>query len=942
MMQSLKGKLNRVRRGGRKRSSQSAQEALGMHELAYLQALRCDLADWFNVVLSRDDITGDSFVQRLQSGILLCHVARVIESTHTKWALEHQTPWKPSRVKCNDKAVEGSFFARDNILSFLNWCAKFGGEGILFDCDDLIDGRHEEAVLHCLHHLARNQRGVIAPMLVRAEEAVNGTSCETLQDVLGDTTELNKAICSGVRAAGYDPESVMIEPDDKGLFYLGSEVQPCCLALAGGLAMIKVAASTWMTLTRYILEYWGAPVESAPTPGPSSGSLKSSRSPKSPHKSKRVANFVDAFNGMARRKSQNKLQRASSGSLRLRRSSSRSNSGVDLLSKKRRPSSEIILRPHHANYNHVDAGMAATPEAQVTIASDLDVMDAAAMSELINACVHDDNEDADDMDDDMDDEGGYQQVPDDFDPLAELDDDFDPLAECSEEESPSVSSNVPVQVARPVAPPTPPKHTKPALVRTILQADPTHNDDIHDNDDSGDSGFQAVEPEALTNFQAGLRRASSLATEGTGGDLPLPRHLRNDGSTTALTTRTLTSSTNPSPGVSRTASSDELGLQAGRRVSAVDVSHLGKSLPLPKKLRKTPQSETAVVAGKSEVTKSKPTTTTIMEKPSTPTKPAQLTLKNEGVMDYYGSREALQAPAKPAKPLKPALIGRSLKLKSPAGESTTDTAPVTLEAATASKPVTTKPDTVKPVAVKAAGATTAQSSATTTKSTSKPTPALRKPSPSPTPSDTNVRRSPRRKSPVRIASGASMRPVSVQEGHSTTEVQLLTVELGKYKEQVERLTQENAKLQVDNAELERAACEAESVGDQQVQDLEAKLELSHEMCTEFEEQLLSHQMDIVGLKERELASKVAQDEAEELRRQVKAMKEELLAEKARHGQRIAAVSVELHDLKVENERLQQEVTSIQNKDIGTTTVVLDLPNYGPVRVALSLEASTSL
>jgi hypothetical protein len=48
MMQSLKGKLNRVRRGGRKRSSQSAQEALSMHDLAYLQALRCDLADWFN------------------------------------------------------------------------------------------------------------------------------------------------------------------------------------------------------------------------------------------------------------------------------------------------------------------------------------------------------------------------------------------------------------------------------------------------------------------------------------------------------------------------------------------------------------------------------------------------------------------------------------------------------------------------------------------------------------------------------------------------------------------------------------------------------------------------------------------------------------------------------------------------------------------------------
>jgi hypothetical protein len=31
-----------------------------------------------------------------------------------------------------------------------------------------------------------------------------------------DTAQLNDAICSGVRAAGYDPESVMIEPDDRG------------------------------------------------------------------------------------------------------------------------------------------------------------------------------------------------------------------------------------------------------------------------------------------------------------------------------------------------------------------------------------------------------------------------------------------------------------------------------------------------------------------------------------------------------------------------------------------------------------------------------------------------------------------------------------------------------------------------------------------------------
>ena len=92
---------------------------------------------------------------------------------------------------------------------------------------------------------------------------------------------------------------------------------------------------------------------------------------------------------------------------------------------------------------------------------------------------------------------------------------------------------------------------------------------------------------------------------------------------------------------------------------------------------------------------------------------------------------------------------------------------------------------------------------------------------------------------------------------------------------------------------------------------------------------------------------------------MQAAKEELYAEKARHGQRISAVSVEvskkrclyrawscclidlivinvvlicsdlqLHDLKGENERLQREAESAQRKEAATTTVLLDLPNYG--------------
>jgi hypothetical protein len=307
---------------------------------------------------------------------------------------------------------------------------------------------------------------------------------------------------------------------------------------------------------------------------------------------------------------------------------------------------------------------AATGSETAAIAQDLDVMDAAAMSELINACVHDDNDstdndDNDDNDDIADKDGGYQHVPEDFDPLAELDDDFDPLAECSDDEEPvSVASSEQTVVARAVPPPTPPKHTKPALIRSIVQQNCNTNDERDDvnNVDNGDQ----QEPDC------------SVVTEGTGGDLPLPRHLRTEGSATALTARALTPSTSPTPTVSRCASTDEL--QANRRVSAVDVSHLGKGLPLPKKLRKPSQPEVEVPTTSKPVRRAVPPTT-IVEKPLPPTKP-KMTLKvraepcqdyspclthalqNDGVADYYGSHAALEAPAKPAKPLKPALIGR--------------------------------------------------------------------------------------------------------------------------------------------------------------------------------------------------------------------------------------------------------------------------------------------
>eukprot|EP00730_Choanoeca_flexa_P002104 TRINITY_DN10912_c0_g1_i3.p1 TRINITY_DN10912_c0_g1~~TRINITY_DN10912_c0_g1_i3.p1 ORF type:complete len:970 (+),score=304.84 TRINITY_DN10912_c0_g1_i3:166-3075(+) len=969
MMKSLKGKLNRVR-GNRKRSSHGTQDNLSMHDLAYLQALRCDLAAWFNVVLSRSDIEGTSFVNSLQSGVLLCSVARVIESTHTKWALTHQIPWKPSRVKCNEKATPGSFFARDNILSFLNWCAKFGGSAMLFDCDDLVEGRNEEAVLHCLHALARSQRGVIAPILIRAEEAVNGNSSETLLDVLADLPNLNEPICSAVRAAGWDPEAVVIEPDDSGMYYLGTDAQPCCVALAGGLAMIKVGPVQWTTLTRYILEAWGTPSGTSPTPA------FEAESPKSPSKARKAKRLIDTFNGLARKRSNTQLRkRSGSGSFKLqRRASSRDNSARDLL-KKQRPSSEIIVRSEYSFGTE-------------TVEEDIPEMDAAAMSQLINACVEHESEEEDNSSADIEidpmqaaavndkhvdqaygDEEDDDDLPDDFDPLAEVDDDFDPLAEVEQDDK----WQAPPQ-NRPAPPPTPPAHTKPALVRTLgsdheeaADEDMTHDAET-DHDTEGEEDEEDEEEEAIAYFDDDeedslnttappaiapttinttaspspmrqpvpdrtLRRASHVDAQ-PDTDLPLPRHLRKEGSTTTgLSARVLSRSNEASPRTSRQGSLDRL--DTGRRTS-VDVSNLGKSLPLPKKLRKA----SLVPLETGDMSRGVSTIGVIAEQPDKPdktTKPA-LELKNEGVRDYYGNR---QPPAKPAKPLKPALIGRSLTHdpSAPAASISTPTLANSAPPVPARKPPSPKPATAaKPALL----------TKPTARRESHPEVAHSRPAETATPVRTKSispvvpRRVPRRKS-----SGASAirsfisTEVVVNEGQ---DMQKLMAELEQQKQEMEALKKENASLHARTQELESAACQVEQMADKQVAELEAKLALSKETTSELEEQLQSYQLEVVALKEKELVAKVAMDDCAELKRQVQQLKKEQAMAENKHSQRLTGVSKELHALKTDNERLQAELKKAHDRkaDAAASFVVLELPNYGPVRVALTLEETTSL
>ncbi|ROL52769.1 Growth arrest-specific protein 2 [Anabarilius grahami] len=105
------------------------------HESSLLP-MKEDLAIWLNGILGMD-ITVDNFMDRLDTGVVLCQLAetlqeKIILSSNGKPFIRRVIRWRPD-------AASGSFFARDNTANFLYWCRKIGIEpSHLFESEDLV------------------------------------------------------------------------------------------------------------------------------------------------------------------------------------------------------------------------------------------------------------------------------------------------------------------------------------------------------------------------------------------------------------------------------------------------------------------------------------------------------------------------------------------------------------------------------------------------------------------------------------------------------------------------------------------------------------------------------------------------------------------------------------------------------------------------------------
>ncbi|XP_057669640.1 growth arrest-specific protein 2-like [Diorhabda carinulata] len=142
-----------------------------------LDPLKEDLADWLNKTLGIEYINKDNFLEELDNGVVLCHLAQIITG-EVKKALDKglvKGPLPKIRGKCFEKAARGSFYSRDNMENFIRFCRSLGvHENLLFESEDLVLHHQPRNVILCLLEVARiaSKFGIEPPGLVQLEKQI--------------------------------------------------------------------------------------------------------------------------------------------------------------------------------------------------------------------------------------------------------------------------------------------------------------------------------------------------------------------------------------------------------------------------------------------------------------------------------------------------------------------------------------------------------------------------------------------------------------------------------------------------------------------------------------------------------------------------------------------------------------------------------------------------
>ncbi|XP_071428256.1 GAS2-like protein 1 isoform X1 [Pithys albifrons albifrons] len=212
----------------------------------YLEAMKEDLAEWFNTLYDLD-IQVDTFLESLETGCHLCRHANNVNRTALDFQERHPEAAAHMRVPQNEvvfqakNVVPGSFIARDNVSNFIQWCRQDLGiqDVLMFETNDLVLKKNEKNFVLCLLEVARrgSKFGMLAPMLIQMEEEIE----EEMRDQMADGALGTRRESRDARAGAFPGHARPITLCDlKNLDELVREILGCC-SCPSQFPMVKVS-----------------------------------------------------------------------------------------------------------------------------------------------------------------------------------------------------------------------------------------------------------------------------------------------------------------------------------------------------------------------------------------------------------------------------------------------------------------------------------------------------------------------------------------------------------------------------------------------------------------------------------------------------------------------------------------------------------------------------
>ncbi|XP_078680457.1 uncharacterized protein LOC144915711 [Branchiostoma floridae x Branchiostoma belcheri] len=227
----------------------------------YLYAMKEDLADWLNTLFELE-LTVGNFVPRLETGVILCHLANMVRHKAMEYLEDHpgvrlSVPGDAD-ISPSGNAEPGTFRARENVAIFIDWCRRRLGvsDSLMFETNDLIEGRNERSFVLCLLEVARRgaKFGMLAPMLIQMEQEIEEEIREEAppppQRRVCDLSSLDDMVRELVSRCTCPDQFPMLRVDE-GKYRIGNASTLVFVRVLRNHVMIRVGGG-WDTLEHYL------------------------------------------------------------------------------------------------------------------------------------------------------------------------------------------------------------------------------------------------------------------------------------------------------------------------------------------------------------------------------------------------------------------------------------------------------------------------------------------------------------------------------------------------------------------------------------------------------------------------------------------------------------------------------------------------------------------